>query len=393
MPISQISLQRGPGAGVLNPLNLAAYATWAGIAYGPIRQTLTGAPSSPDAPIGITALLGILALFMLRAHLQARGASLALQRACVVPQAIAALLSCWVFRDGLQPTLLVLVAVQITGLFPTRAALPTLAAINVALGWLLLRFGISAELANMPAQLFAAYLGFQLFALFTCHALMQVTEARDTAQQINAELIATRKLLGEGARAEERLRLSRELHDIAGHKLTALKMQLGLLRRKVASEHASAVAESEKLAGDLLTDIRGVVSTLRQHEGVDLQKALVALDPGLPRPRVTFELDPDVRVADMRRADALLHCAQEGLTNALRHSGASVVRVALARSSQGVMLTVEDDGAGNARQVRIGNGLRGLRERMEEVGGRLSIGDHAPSGLQLQALVPDPAPA
>ncbi|HZP10975.1 MAG TPA: histidine kinase [Nevskiaceae bacterium] len=393
MPISQLSLQRGPGAGVLNPLNLAAYATCAGVSYGPLRQTFFEATPVPHAWVGVVALLGLQGLFILRAVLQARGASVAAQRACVIPQAIAALISCWVFRDGLQPTLLVLVAVQIAGLFPTRAALAILAAINVVLGWLLIQYGITAEMAHMPAQLLAAYLGFQAFALLTCHALVQEMEARNTAQQINAELIATRKLLGEGARAEERLRLSRELHDIAGHKLTALKMQLGLLRRKVAAEHAAAVAESEKLAGDLLTDIRGVVSTLRQHEGVDLQKALVALDPGLPRPRVTFELDPEVRVADMRRADALLHCAQEGLTNALRHSGASVVRVALARSPQGVTLTVEDDGAGSARQVRVGNGLRGLRERMEEVGGRLSIGDHAPSGLQLQALVPDPAPA
>jgi len=391
--MTQASLQRGPGAGLLNPLNLAAYATCAGISYGPIRQTFFDAKPVAHALIGIAALLTLQGLFLLRAILQARGASVVLQRACVAPQAIAALVSCWVFRDGLQPTLLVLVAVQIAGLFPARAALPILAAINVVLGWLLFNFGITAEMAHAPAQLLAAYLGFQAFALVTCNALMQVMEARDTAQQVNAELIATRKLLGEGVRAEERLRLSRELHDIAGHKLTALKMQLALLRRQAPPEQSVALGESEKLAGDLLTDIRGVVSALRQHEGVDLQKALAALDPGLPRPRVTFELDPDVRIADMRRADALLHCAQEGLTNALRHSGANVVRVALKRSSEGVTLTVEDDGGGNARGVQPGNGLRGLRERVEEVGGRLQIGDRRPSGLSLQALIPDPQPA
>jgi signal transduction histidine kinase len=245
----------------------------------------------------------------------------------------------------------------------------------------------------MPVQLLAAYVGFQAFALVTCNALMQTMEARDTAQQINAELIATRKLLGEGVRAEERLRLSRELHDIAGHKLTALKMQLALLKRQAPAAQAAALTDSERLAGELLTDIRGVVSALRQHEGVDLQKALSALDPGLPRPRVTFELDPDVRIADMRRADALLHCAQEGLTNALRHSNASAVRVALKRSAEGVTLTVEDDGGGSAVAVKPGNGLRGLRERVEEVGGRLQIGDRRPSGLSLQALIPDAQPA
>src|SRR6185436_8690822 len=107
------------------------------------------------------------------------------------------------------------------------------------------------------------YLGFQAFAMVTCHAITQAFEARDTAQQINAELLATRKLLGEAVRNEERLRLSRELHDVAGHKLTALKMQLALLQRQ-APAVAGALAEGERLAGELLSDIRGVVTALRQ---------------------------------------------------------------------------------------------------------------------------------
>jgi signal transduction histidine kinase len=392
MAISQVALQRAPGSGLLNPLNLAAYATCAAVSYGPVRQAIVGDPT-PQTWIGLAALSTVAILFMLRAHWQARGLSLALQRANVMAQALAALIACWAFRDGLQPTILVIIVVQVQGLFPTRAAVPILAAINVALGYVLLTYGISDQMAHMPVQLLAAYVGFQAFALVTCNALMQTMEARDTAQQINAELIATRKLLGEGVRAEERLRLSRELHDIAGHKLTALKMQLALLKRQAPAAQAAALTDSERLAGELLTDIRGVVSALRQHEGVDLQKALSALDPGLPRPRVTFELDPDVRIADMRRADALLHCAQEGLTNALRHSNASAVRVALKRSAEGVTLTVEDDGGGSAVAVKPGNGLRGLRERVEEVGGRLQIGDRRPSGLSLQALIPDAQPA
>jgi signal transduction histidine kinase len=131
-----------------------------------------------------------------------------------------------------------------------------------------------------------------------------------------------------------------------------------------------------------------VVTTLRQHDGVDLHQALRALDPDLPRPRVTFDLDGEVRVSDMRQAEALLRCAQEGLGNALRQSGAAEIRVALARAPDGLTLTIEDDGSGRAAAIRPGNGLRGMRERLQELGGNLLIEDRSPAGLWLRAVLP-----
>jgi signal transduction histidine kinase len=130
------------------------------------------------------------------------------------------------------------------------------------------------------------------------------------------------------------------------------------------------------------------VTTLRQHDGVDLHQALRALDPELPRPRVSFDLDPEARVADMRQAEALLRCAQEGLANALRHSGAAEIRVALARGPDVLTLAIEDDGRGRSFALRPGNGLRGMRERLEEVGGDLLIEDRLPAGLAVRAVVP-----
>ncbi|MGH8455864.1 MAG: ATP-binding protein, partial [Stenotrophobium sp.] len=97
--------------------------------------------------------------------------------------------------------------------------------------------------------------------------------------------------------------------------------------------------------------------------------------------------------ADMRRAEALLRCAQEGLTNALRHADAATVRVSLRQEAAGVVLTVEDDGRGRVAQVRAGNGLRGIRERLEEAGGHLELRDRAPSGLVLRTILPAAKPA
>jgi len=82
----------------------------------------------------------------------------------------------------------------------------------------------------------------------------------------------------------------------------------------------------------------------------------------------------------------MLRCAQEGLTNALRHSGAGEIRVILAESAEGLTLTVEDDGNGSV--VAPGNGLVGLRERLQQLGGQLRVDTRSPRGLALIAILP-----
>jgi signal transduction histidine kinase len=82
----------------------------------------------------------------------------------------------------------------------------------------------------------------------------------------------------------------------------------------------------------------------------------------------------------------MLRCAQEGLTNALRHSGAAEVRVTLAESGEALTLTVEDDGNGSV--IEPGNGLIGLKERLQQLGGQLRIDIRVPRGLALVAILP-----
>ena len=124
-------------------------------------------------------------------------------------------------------------------------------------------------------------------------------------------------------------------------------LQLALQARgAAASPDSSALKHCARITDELLVDVRGVVSRLRESDGIDLHQALRALDPGLPTPRVVFDLDSEVRVPDIPQAEAMLRCAQEGLTNALRHSGAHEIRVVLTDSPEGLTLTVEDDGTG-----------------------------------------------
>jgi signal transduction histidine kinase len=281
----------------------------------------------------------------------------------------------------MQAVLLVLVAAQLPAAAAPRWSAVVLAIANVLLLLLFTQFYPPLKALQMEI----AYLAFQLFAALVTAYAYSAFEARDATLRMNGELLATRRLLEESARTEERLRLSRELHDIMGHKLTALKLQLALQSRG-ASAQDSPLNHCVRITDELLVDVRGVVSSLRESDGIDLHQALRALDPGLPSPRVIFDLDSAVRVPDIRQAEAMLRCAQEGLTNALRHSGATEIRVILAESGEALSLTVEDNGNGSV--VEPGNGLIGLQERLQQLGGQLRIDIREPRGLALVASLP-----
>src|SRR3546814_7829607 len=109
----------------------------------------------------------------------------------------------------------------------------------------------------------------------------QAQAMSEELRAVNADLLATRELLAESARDNERLRLSRELHDIAGHKLTALKINLAALARE-ARDDDERVRLCARLADELLAEIRGVIEQMRTDDGIELGAALAAI--ASPRP-------------------------------------------------------------------------------------------------------------
>jgi len=379
--------RRTPGAGLLGPLNATAYVAWLAVASTLLGHTGLQAIPSAEWAVGFAALVLFLIALGGRALLEERSASDAALGGTVVLQALVAPVSLWMLRDHLQGILLVLVAAQLAALRDRRLAIATLTFANCALiAWL-----YQSQSATKAMQLGFAYISFQLFAAFVTRAAYAAQESRQDLLRANRELKAARALVAEGARAQERLRLSRELHDVAGHKLTALKLQLSLEIRTQAASATSSLRQCLTLADELLYDIRMVVSALRQADTIDLRTALLALNPAVGSVSVEFNVEPSAVVADIAKAEALLRCAQEGLTNALRHGGATEILVTLSRSEQELVLSVEDNGAGlQSPRPPAGNGLRGLRERLEEFQGVVSLDQRTPCGCVLRAVLPEP---
>lgn len=368
----------------LSPLSFAAYVTWLAIASDPVIDLLHGRIElDAGTLLGAAGLIALLLLFVRRARADQHVGDAA-ARLLVLLQVPAALLAVWGLpRSGSMAILLILISAQAFAVFAPRRALLLMLAANAGLAALLItRWGVADAL---PALL--AYAGFQAFAALTTTYARRAEDARDEMRAINAELLGTRQLLLESARGEERLALSRELHDVAGHKLTALKLQLRMLEREADPAQREALRDCARLSDELLADVRGVVDTLRAHDGIDLHAALQALAPALPKPTIRFLLADDARVSRLDQAQALLRVAQEALTNALRHAACGTVIVTLDRDADHVRLTIDDDGRANALPVE-GNGLRGMRERLAALGGTLAITVNPDGGLRIAARLP-----
>jgi signal transduction histidine kinase len=378
--------------GLFAPLNLTAFITWAAVAVGPLLDWAHHRIAwTPESRVGMAALLVFPALYTCRCLDPGQPHEVAERhaRALTWLQGAVGLVACWgmisccgvVTNRGALPVLLIIVAGQMAVLYSPRVTLLNLLCLNLPLAALLAQ---RWPLDDVLVALFA-YGSFEAFSALTLTYAKRAELARDEAQRSTAELFATRRLLLESARGEERLRLSRDLHDVVGHKLTALKLQLRMQARQ--AQAPGVIAECERLADELLADVRGVVGAMRRYEGIELQQALAALVPALQQPQVSLELAPEARAADLAQAQALLRCAQEGLTNALRHSGAERVLIRLQAADGGLLLSVEDDG--RARQLpQPGNGLRGMRERLEGLGGRLELALREGGGLRLSAWLP-----
>jgi len=298
----------------------------------------------------------------------------------------------------LWTNLLILVAVSIPFVLPGRKAFIWIT-IQAALtaGFAVLAEGTSMfeptpGLSHLPWPVVVGLtvlnvLAFQAFAFSLGYmAASEGRRGRELAR-LNAELQATQELLADSSRMAERLQISRELHDSLGHHLTVLNINLELAKQTVEGRAAEPVQEAQAVTRLLLSDVREVVSSLREDRPVDLRRALETLAAGTPEPRVLLSFPEDLEIRDPSQAHALFRCVQEAITNTVRHARAQNLWIELEKEENGIALRARDDGRGTVA-VRTGNGLQGMRERLEEIGGRLEIESRPGQGFSLLAWMP-----
>lgn len=273
--------------------------------------------------------------------------------------------------------------------------LPWILPMALALAWLIGQILLLVlVLHNIPDLAFAdaalmggLFLGMSGFAFVTGMVALQQHAARDELRKVNSELRATQALLADNTRIAERVRIARELHDLVGHHLTALTLNLEVATHLVNGKALEHVQQAQSLAKLLLADVREVVSEMREDDKVDLAAALRTLVGGTPEPRIHLDLPSALALTDPVRAQVLLRCTQEMITNSVRHAQADNLWISLRQDDLGLALTARDDGRG-ADEVEAGNGLNGMRERLRQLGGELNIETSPGSGFALRAWMP-----
>jgi len=188
---------------------------------------------------------------------------------------------------------------------------------------------------------------------------------------------------------QERRRIARELHDSAGQLLAALGMNLALVESEngnIAPHAAKAIRESVDLVQELSRELRTISHLLHPPllDEVGLTSALRSYLDGFTersKIRVDLEIAEDLGRLQQDFETAIFRIVQESLTNIHRHSGSPVARIRISRSERQVSLEVQDEGKGILPEKREamdsggtpGVGIRGMRERLRQLGGSLEI--------------------
>ncbi|HSS81222.1 MAG TPA: histidine kinase [Gaiellaceae bacterium] len=249
----------------------------------------------------------------------------------------------------------------------------------------------AAELIFIPVEFTIAWLaGF---------ALRERAEQAEAAELRAAVAERERDAAARVAVAEERARIARELHDIVAHAVSVMVLQVGAVRHNLPDgqdEDGEALKGVERAGRTALAEMRRLLSAMRtEGDEAELvpQPGLDGLDSlleevgraGLPvQLRIEGDASPLPRAIEL----SAYRIVQEGLTNALKHAGATKADVVVRYEPHALQLEVRDDGLGSTTSDGLGHGLVGIRERVKIYGGEMRAGAANGGGFVLSTRLP-----
>ncbi|HHT20461.1 MAG TPA: sensor histidine kinase [Tissierellia bacterium] len=307
---------------------------------------------------------------------------------------VLAFLSTLILQDGVAfERVTIILVFFLAARILALATHPLLSLINLAMLPLLWQYN--------PSLLILLYLGYTVvyFYLYRKEIFQEQLEQENTRLVLESRTMQRYQMLHEryqeqleeNSRLDERRRIAQEIHDLLGHTIAAATLQLEAARSLIAQQPDQAdrlVDHSAKLLREGMDQIRSAVKGMRDEtepirlSSVELLIGRVRRDTGLI---IHFLPKGDLSRLRMSHWRMIYQTIGEALSNVVRHAEATTVTIDLKLMPKILRLSVSDDGRG-ADMITFGMGLHGIRERVEELGGTMTI--EGRRGLRLNCLVP-----
>lgn len=236
----------------------------------------------------------------------------------------------------------------------------------------------------MPLLSIGMFFGFQLFAASSSHSRLESRDAKEELEQLNLELRAAQALLGQQSQQQERLRISRDLHDSIGHRLTALSLQLEHAKHKAPSDINQWRDDLALSVRDTLAELRQIVRAMRNDVAIDLSLVAKRLALSLPQ-SVELSYPDSLNINNPDLAQELVFCLQESISNALRHGKASKIELKKV-NDEPLTIAISDNGQ-SKYNWQTGSGLKGMRERLAPFGGSAELKPLNSGGMVLSLVI------
>lgn len=219
---------------------------------------------------------------------------------------------------------------------------------------------------------------FNIFSLVMVSTSLREKEARLQAELSTRELKSTQVLLNEAVKQGERVRIARNIHDLLGHHLTALTINLQVASRKSEGDVKDSIDQCHQLAKLLLSDVREAVSDIRDKSKLDLEASIRSMLEKLPKLSLSLDIDEHIQIDDIQVADAIIKAVQETITNTLRHAQGKTISIEISyvKSESSAQKQLQIDIANDGKMpamLKQGNGLLGIIERVKALAGSASF--------------------
>lgn len=246
----------------------------------------------------------------------------------------------------------------------------------------------------MRNPVFLSQLPFVLVSIIAVVLLPVTTYNRNRQDKLQGQLEDANKRISELVIMEERQRISRDLHDTLGQRLSLIGLKSDLAGKLVTKNPAQAIIEINDVRMTARSALKEVREMITQMRGIRVEDELVRIRQLLQAAEIEYELEgnSDLSQTSLITENVLSMCMKEAVTNVVKHSGATLCRIQIESSRTDLIIRVKDNGSGidGTRIYHKGHGLQGMRERLEFVNGSMEVIQD--EGTTLVIKVPNAAP-